>query len=422
VPLIRPFRALRYGADLVPSLPLLVSPSTNGEPTDRSVVGDVHEHNVRRLVRGDRGPLASAEEPAFTHAARLLGRWREDGIVVRDPRPSVYLYEQDDGVSSRRGLVCLVRLEESGSGPVRPHERTRGGSTTQLHAQLDAMRVQLSMTMTLVPDGRGALSDYLTRDHGPAGVEVVDGAGRRNAMWRDEDPATHLALMEALLPEVAVIADGHHRHDAAVRHRDGRAGGLPGRREHPWDYTMMMLVPVSEPGLRCEPTHRVCPALPADADALLPALLDRFEVVDLADDGATDAFLATRGGVRFAMVRPDRRQGLILKEDVAAAALADLPHRLRQVDAAVADHLLVAPLGGADTGRSGSAFAHNRASGRDVAEQALRGDVDLAVLLRSVPPRTVLEVAEQGHLMPPKSTNFVPKPAKGLLMSSLATF
>lgn len=421
MPLIRPFRALRYGSDLATQLPLLVSPATAGEPEDRSQVGDVHEFCVRRLVRGDIGPLARPDEPPFTHAARLLRGWQEDGIVVRDPRPAMYVYGQDDGVSRRLGLVSLVRLGEADSGQVLPHEETRGGSTAQLHAQLDAMDVQVSLTMALVPDSSGRLASFLQQDHGRAELDLIDGAGRRNATWRCEDPAVHLDLLEALRPEVAVIADGHHRWNAALRHREGR-GGPSARREHASDYAMVLLVPVSDAGLRCDPTHRVCPSLSPEAAALLPTLLEHFELCDLADDDALDAFLAVRGGVRMALVRPGSRQGLVLRDDLPADILATLPGRLAQVDAAVAEHLLVGPLGGADTGRSGSDFAHNRASGRQVATLALAGEVDLAVVLRPTPPRTVLEVAQEGLLMPPKSSNFMPKPVKGLLMASLATF
>ena len=97
MPLLRPLRALRYGANHLDRLDRLISPATAGEPGDRTQVGDVDENSVRRLVRGDHGPLAGDDEPTFTHAARLLERWKQDGVLVRDPRPTYYTLEQDDG-------------------------------------------------------------------------------------------------------------------------------------------------------------------------------------------------------------------------------------------------------------------------------------------------------------------------------------
>ena len=50
------------------------------------------------------------------------------------------------------------------------------------------------------------------------------------------------------------------------------------------------------------------------------------------------------------------------------------------------------------------------------------GEVEAAFLLRPVPNEQIVSVAEAGLLMPAKSTNFQPKPIKGLLMNSLVSF
>ncbi len=444
MPLIRPLRALRYGTDVEPDLGDLISPARHGEPVDRTVVGDVHELNVRQLVRGDRGPLATDDEPPFTHAARLLDRWKQDGVLTRDPRPAMYVYGQRQEGRDRMGLVCLVRLADYEAGIVLPHEATRGGSTTQLAAQLGATDAQLSMVMAVVPDASGALGEYLGRAPGRALMEAEDGHGRLNAVWRDEDPASHLGLIEALRDEVAVIADGHHRYEAALRHRAARAAatGSSGRREHPWDYVMMLLVPAAEPGLRCEPTHRVCPALPDGAEAAIAGLDRWFEGTDFEDDeallaaldgetagagadtaGAGVAAAASRTDlprdVRFAMVGGGRRRLLVLRDD--AALPASVPDVLREVDAAVLEALVLDRFAPAE-GASGSPWGHNASSRSSVAAAAAAGDVALAFLLRPTPPGQVVRVAAAGALMPPKSTNFAPKPAKGLLVASLKSF
>jgi uncharacterized protein (DUF1015 family) len=421
MPLLRPLRALRYGADHADRLDLLVTPSTAGEPTDRTQVGDVHPLNIRRLVRGDDGDLATADEPPFTHADRLLDRWKQDGVLVRDARPSFYVLEQDSGLA-RRGLVCLVRLSPFEDGIVLPHEETRGGSKQQLLAQLRATKTQLSLVMAMVPDRAGALRDFLgSRDAG-AVVDVVDGDGVRNRLWREEDPAAQLALSEALREEPAVIADGHHRYEAALAWQAEAAGR--GHRERPSDYVMVLLVPVDDPGLACKATHRVLeePLSPA-AEKELAALDRDFDVEELPDTPALEAFLRNPGGHRFGLVRPGRRLGLRLKDDVDLSWIAA---PLQDVDAELARRLILDPLGwsgAADqTGRSGSSWGHNRASAHDVAERVAAGHASLALLMRPPRAQQVLRVALDGAVMPPKSTNFVPKPAKGILMASLRSF
>ena len=424
MPIVRPLRALRYGTDHAELLDRLISPATSGEPTDRSVVGDVHPLNVRQLVRGERGPLASADEPPFTHAARLARRWKEDGVLARDPRPSLYTYEQTaDGVT-RRGMVGLVRLSPWGDRIIRPHERTGGGSTARLLDQLAATRTQLSLVMAVVPDRSGALADFLAIRGGRPVAAVTDGDGRHNRIWRSEDPSAQLAVLDGLKDEPAVIADGHHRYEAALRYQASRAAHGRQRRDHPYDYVMMMLVPTSEEGLRCAPAHRVSPALSEEAVARIDRLSDHFEIGSVESDPALSEFLADPTGIRFGLVRRDRRQTLLLRADLDhEALLAGLPAPLRTVDAAVLDHLVLSKLEGAvASGASGSTWAHNCSSAADVTARALAGEIDLAILLRPTTPAQILQVAEAGEVMPPKSTNFTPKPAKGLLMNSLVSF
>lgn len=421
MPLLRPLRALRYGADHATRLDRLVSPATQGEPSDRTQVGDVDPVNVRQLVRGDRGPLAADDEPLFTHAARLLDRWKQDGVLVRDPRPSFYELEQDNG-APRRGLVCLVRLAPYGEGIILPHEETQGGSKEQLLAQLRVTHTQLSLVMAVVADRQGALQHFLTRKEGRPLADVVDGDGVRTRLWREEDPAVQLALAEALRDEPAVIADGHHRYEAALAWQAEAPGR--GHRERPSDYVMMLLVPVDDPGLVCRATHRVLEEpLSEQAERELAGLGRDFEVSELPDAEALEAFLAEPEGHRFGLVRPGRRLGLRLRDD-ADRSWVEEP--LREVDAELARRLVLDPLGwsGAvgETGRSGSSWGHNRSSARAVAERVVAGDASLALLLRAPRPRQVLEVALAGAVMPPKSTNFAPKAPKGVILSSARSF
>jgi len=421
LPIVRPFRALRYGHDLHPRLDRLVSPATAGEPTDRQTVGDVDPLNVRQAVRGRTGPLAEAGEAPYTHAARLLQRWKEDGVLVRDARPAVYALDQIDEHGSRRGMICLVRLADLDSDEVRPHEAIREASTLELHTQLAATKTQLSLVMAIVPDRQGVLADFLARRVGRPLLDVVDGAGTRCRLFSEEDPALHLELHAALKDECAVIADGHHRWAAALRHQETLT--TKATRESPSDYAMVLLVPVREEGLRCGPSHRVLtdPLTPVQSREL-ELLLRPFDEVPLAPD-ELDGFLATEGGIRLVLALPGRLRGLVLRDETA---LQDMPEALRGVDAAVADALLLDWLASAgdalSTQRSGSAVGHNRASAAEVAGRTVAGELGLSILLRPVKPAQVLAAAEAGLCMPPKSTNFVPKPTKGLVMSSLVSF
>jgi uncharacterized protein (DUF1015 family) len=432
MPILRPIRPFRYGFDRVDQLGELVSPATRGEPEDRLRIGDVHEYNIRRLVRGVHGPQDTSETPPFTFAAALQQRWKEDGVIVREPRPAYYAYEQRlDGVSYR-GAVCLVRLAPYDDTQVRPHERTqRTGAMTELLAQLSTLRTQLSMVMAFVPDTSGALAAFLDRRDEPAWLAVQDGRGVMNRLWREQDPAVHVRLAEALCGETAVIADGHHRHRAALLHQAKEAETGPVTRESPYDYVMMLLRPVAEGAARSI-THRVFERLSAPATAALESAIDSNALqtlADSADPGVLSRLDDEDAPGLFGVVTPGRAR-VVRVTDAASAhpAVRALPEALRTVDAALLAALLLDPVMAAATrdtaadSRSGHRFSPNQVSAAHVASRALAGEVAAAFLLRTASPELVQRIAAAGQVMPPRSTKFLPKPVKGLLMSSLVSF
>jgi len=428
VPILRPIRPLRYGFDQLAVLDDLISPARRGEPEDRLRVGDVAPHNIRRLVRGARGPDDDTSAEPFDFATRLQRRWKEEGVLVREPRPAYFTYEQRANGESYRGAVCLVRLAPYDGTEVRPHERTtRTGAEDELAAQLAALRTQLSMVMAFVPDRQGALRDFLDNPE-PPWLSVVDGRGVDNRLWREQDPEVHVRLADALRDETAVIADGHHRYAAALRHQATMSATGPVTRERPYDYVMMLLRPTVG-GAAGAWTHRVLKRLGGGAAEALGRALEAFDVLsdgadlqalDRLDDDTPGLFgLVTRGRVRVVRVSDAARQ--------SAPVLALAP-ALRDADAALLGALLLDPVAeaaawdSAADSRSGQRFSPNQLSAREAARRTFEGEAAAAFVLRTASPQLVQRVAEAGEVMPPRSTKFRPKPAKGLLMASLVSF
>lgn len=427
MPILRPIRPLRYGFDRIDVLGDLISPALSGEPEDRLQVGDVHPVNVRRLVRGVHAPDESPDEPEFVHAARLQRQWKERGVLVREPRPAYYAYEQRMGDASYKGAVCLVRLAPFDRTEVRPHEATNPtGAEDQLTRQLGALETQLSMVMGFVPDRSGALAEFLDRDDRPW-LTVPDGRGIMNRLWREQDPGVHVRLAEALRDETAVIADGHHRYAAALRHQATRSATGPVTRERPYDYVMMLLRPTTG-GTAGAWTHRVFQKLGTKGQQAMEAAMSAFEV--LADGTSPDLLdrLDESPGT-FAVVTPGRVRIVRARDEaLSSPAIQALPPVLQDVDAVVLATLLLDPISSnaawdsAADSRSGQPFSPNQVSARDAGRRTFEGEASAAFLLCTATPEVVQRVAAAGEVMPPRSTKFRPKPVKGLLMNSLVSF
>jgi uncharacterized protein (DUF1015 family) len=222
---VKPFRAERYDESKAGPLERLVAPPYDViSPEQREEYLARSPYNVVHLT------LPDDEE----QAGRDVTRWREEGILARDPEPGYWFLSQDyvgpDGVPrTRSGLVASLRAEPYESGVVLPHERTHRGPKEGRLRLLRATRTQLEPIFLLYE------GDPLQP---PAREPDLQSRGDR--LWRVEG-APSFESTELL------IADGHHRYETAVAY--AQEGGSP--------YLMVVLVPTEQEGLTIFPTHRM---------------------------------------------------------------------------------------------------------------------------------------------------------------------
>ena len=364
VPLLKPFRALRYDAEAAGPLDELVAP-----PYD-VITREAHERllarspwNVVRLVRPD-----DPEE-----AARELADWQRRGVLVREAQPAVWLLEEeytgpDDVRRRRRGVAARVRMRPYGDGVVLPHEGTFSAPKEARLRLLRATRVKPSPIFLL--------------HHGsapkPAGepdlVAELDGVVSR--LWRLDDP---VAIENALAGLVGplLIADGHHRYESALRFHEE-----DGTEETA--HVLAVLVALDDEGLEIFPTHRVIAGE-------IPELDGQFRQTPLGRDDAQAALAAVgRDHPAFVLLRSD---GALLVEGSAQV-----------LDSALVDSLSLSEV----------AYTASAAE----AERAVEtGEATAAFLVRPPTVEQVEEFARAGVRMPPKSTYFFPKLTSGLLLA-----
>src|SRR5207248_7523607 len=134
------------------------------------------------LPRGDGG------DP-YMHARDTLHAWLQQGVLVREREPALWVLEQDyltpDGERRRRrGFFARVRVEEYGPGRIRPHERTHPGPKEDRLRLTRATRANLSPIFSLFSDPAGAATGALeaVKDNPPWG-EATDEDGTVNRMW-----------------------------------------------------------------------------------------------------------------------------------------------------------------------------------------------------------------------------------------------
>src|SRR6478735_2347866 len=208
----------------------------------------------------------------YDHAASVLARWSNDGVIVRDETPALWALAQDytgpDGqVRTRHGVFARVRVEEYGPGRIRPHERTHPGPKEDRLRLTRATRTNLSPIFSLYDDPAnaawGAVEPFTT---GTPWGEVTDDEGTVNRLWRVEDPQAIASFKETLKDTELLIADGHHRYETARVYQQE----VPSA-----DHVLMCLVALQDEGLTVFPTHRLAIGLTTEQKAALAEAIER---------------------------------------------------------------------------------------------------------------------------------------------------
>jgi uncharacterized protein (DUF1015 family) len=418
---VQPLRALHYDLSAVGSLADVTSPPY--DVIDAEQREKLLERSPFNVVAVDLPKGESGGRDAYTTAGELFEAWQLQGVVVRDPEPSLWAHTQDytgpDGRRrTRRGFFCRVRIEGYGPGRVRPHERTHPGPKEDRLRLMRATRANLSPIFSLFSDPSGAAWKALEpATTGTPWGEVTDGDGTIHRVWRVTDPDTIAAVRDATREAELLIADGHHRYETANTY----AEELGGDGEH--RYVLMCLVALEDPGLTVFPTHRLLSGLDDERrEALAQALERDFEITEVPIER-----IAPEPGVgplRLGYIDSHRQKAfrLALKDQaIADAALAGFSEAYRSLDTGVLEALLLkGALGLTDEDVSHLHGLFYARSTEEAVSLVRSGEYDAAFLMRPTPVSQVRDVAAGGENMPPKSTFFYPKLLTGLLFNPLS--
>ncbi len=436
MPEIRPFRALRYNSEAVGDPGAIIAP-----PYD--VIGpDQHRELLARhplnSVRLDLPEVVAGEDPdeRFRRAARTLTAWRSDGTLRKDPKPSVYVYEQTyrvpgtDLERTQRGFFARLRIESFGPGSsVLPHERTLSGPKEDRYRLLRATGLNTSPVVGLYQDsGRAAKPAMSSIVQAAPAVDIADDAGVRHRLWIVPDegevsPASQ--LIAAASSGDVVIADGHHRYETAVRYRDERRVNHTGEQDPAFDFLLMLFLDAADQ-LTVLPTHRVVHGLGEEGIARLVARLpELFTVVAVAAPALVEQFAAVggrRGGDgRFGLVMRTGAWLLEARREACDALAGPGGPAVRALDVSLLGTALEA-LAGIDSAAvaAGGRITYTKSAAEaEALVEAASDGADAAFLLEPTPVASILEVARDGDVMPQKSTYFYPKALTGLIFNPL---
>ena len=427
---VRAFRGIRFAAasqgrdlgDYVSPPFDMITSAVERELLERS------EHNIVRLE------LAPREgEDRYGFVAETQARWEADGVLMRDEEPSVYVTEETfkygGETQTRRGFIAAVRLEEYDRGVIFPHEQTRGPWVEDRVRMMRATGSALSpMLVVFQDDIRHSVGGIMRAVTGGPPLETATMAGGYSLrLWQLKDPGT-LEVLRGLMRDSAIfIADGHHRYEAALRFRSAIRAQREIESDEAVNYRMMHIVSIDEPGLITRGYHRVIHGATPEELARLVGRIE--EVCEVENVSSTDGVEMTRRPGDLLNVVGSRDDGEFV------FGIHGLPGGFKIARMASVESM---GLTGTDAlERSDYMRLHSEildvVFGRERVDAAVdfeyevdnvigrvdSGEAQLGIVMRSIPMHEFVDIVTRGDRLPPKATNFYPKPPAGAVIQSL---
>lgn len=327
------------------------------------------------------------------------------------PRPALFLYRLSvdggpgDEPHTQVGIVGNLSVDDYENGVIRVHEQVHEHRTRHLADHLAGLRIQ-SSPVALAHRADAALSTLVADITASRTPELDFNApdGLRQQIWRVDEPDVIRAVQEALADMPLYVIDGHHRSAAASAHR----------RDHPDSEAAHWLFGAvfAADELRNEPFHRVVHGI--DPDQLL-SLVERSFPVRTVAPGKVTAEVAGRRAEEVALLTGGR---WYLVDLGPLPGAADGGHdALAGLDVVRLEELVLRPLLGITTASPAGRISYRVADASHGELDDWRIDADEALwLMRPVPMDAVLDAADAGLAMPPKSTFFQPKARSGIFL------
>lgn len=423
---IRALKGVRYDAKALGSLGALrevVSPPYDVvDQEEQEHICTRSEFNVMRLLRRN---CRDGHRP-YRYAADEFRRWLSCGVLRRDEAPTVYVYEQEYSLQEAEGKVrhvkrlgfnALVKLADYSERVILPHENTIKAHMQDRFELMKAVNANLSSIFGLFDDDDGMVTETISKviSTDPES-EFSDYDDTAHRTWLITDESVLNRIRQAMASKPVIIADGHHRYEAALRYRDWRRSLTPTPDpDAPYEYILMTFIPLTADGVDILPTHRMVRGLQrAEVDRAIGLISQGFRFTrDLPDVNTTLAMMrniSDRGGIGIGAYTP--------KHGLAVASLGRaMPETL---DVMVLEDSIVGRmlgLGRGDAGRSRHlGFTHD---GHKAVAEVDQGKYDMAFLLNPTPVKAVRDEALAGRIMPEKSTYFHPKLVAGLIINAL---
>ena len=410
---IKPFAGVRPPKELVAEVAsrpydVLNSAEAKAEAGEKSLL-----HIIKPEIDFD--PIADEHSPAvYDKAVENFRLWQERGWLRQDEKEMYYIYAQTMNGRTQYGLVAAANVDDYMTGKIKKHELTRKDKEDDrmIHVRIQNANIEpVFFAYPDVPEMNEIVANIVATTTPEYDFVAPDGFG--HTFWVIRDDAINARITEIFKNIPALyVADGHHRTAAAARvGAEKRAQNPNHTGNEEYNYFLAVIFPESQ--LNIIDYNRVVRDLNGlTPDEFLAKLSESFEVQDMGAEIYKPTKLHN-----FSMYLGGKWYSL-----TARAGTYNDSDPIGVLDVTVLSNLVfdkILNLGDLRTSNRIDFVGGIRGLG-ELKRRVDSGEMVAAFALYPVTMRQIIDIADSGNIMPPKTTWFEPKLRSGLVIHKLS--
>lgn len=403
---IRPFKAVRPCVELAEQIAALPYDVYN-----RAEAVEIVKENPLSFLKIDRAEtnfddsVSTYAPEVYTKAKELIETMIADGQFVEDADCCYYIYRLTMNGRAQSGIVACSSIDDYCNNVIMKHENTREEKEVDRITHISTTNCQTGPIFLAFRDV-ASINAIMTEEQAKEPLYCFTAEdGIEHCVWKITDGENNCKLQTAFgLMDKIYIADGHHRCASAVK------VGLQRRKEgvvQESDYFLSVLFPESE--LKILDYNRVLKDLNGKTVKEILAEVEEHFMVEESDSAVSPA---KKG--EFGMILDDKWYKLTIKEEYTS------DDAVEGLDVSLLQKYVLDPIFGIKNPKTDNRIDFVGGI-RGLSELEKRNKVDCSAAF-SMYPTSISElfaVADEGKLMPPKSTWFEPKLRSGLFIHKI---
>ena len=409
---VKPFAAIRPAKSLVEEIASPPYDVLNSEEALKMAGEKSLLHITKPEI--DFNPILEENDPrVYEKAVENFKLWQQRGWLVQDPGEYYYVYAQTMAGRTQYGLVLCAHTDDYASGKIKKHELTLKKKEDDRMVHIRIQNANIEPVFFAYKDDAELSQIVSDTVKGNSEYRFIDENDFTHEFWVIDNPATVARITDIFTSRIDAfyVADGHHRTAAAARVGAEKRSQNPNHTGNE-EYNFFMAVCFPETQLKIIDYNRVVKDLNGlDKEAFLAKLSEDFEVElagkDICHPKALHNFTMYLDGQWYSFTAKPGRY--------------DDSDPIGVLDVTILSNLVLDKILGIKDLRTDNRidFVGGIRGLGELCRRVDSGEMKVAFALYPVSMQQLIAIADNGKIMPPKTTWFEPKLRSGLAIHKL---